>query len=108
MHTDPSETVSAPAQVWPLVGANIPAATLLQRVQAIRPSLGASGAVIALFAMVAARQPERQVRMFALVEKQNRGSFLARGAFNNTACVFCLRRIVMTPLSRHVRRLPKH
>lgn len=65
------------AQVWPLVGANIPAATLLQRVQAIRPSLGASGAVIALFAMVAARQPERQVGMFMLVEKQKRGNFLS-------------------------------
>lgn len=49
-------------QVWPLLGDSIPAATLLHRVQAVRPSLGASGAVIALFALVAARQSDRQVR----------------------------------------------
>ncbi len=104
MHTDPSETVSAPAQVWPLVGANIPAATLLQRVQAIRPSLGASGAVIALFAMVAARQPERQVRMFALVEKQNRGSFLgASGAVIALVAV-----VVARQTERHARRFQQH
>ena len=51
-----------PPQVWPLIGRGIPAPTLLARVQAIRPSLGASGAVIALFALVAARQPDRQAR----------------------------------------------
>ena len=48
--------------MWPLLGKGIPAPALLARVQAIRPSLGASGAVIALFALVAARQPDRQVR----------------------------------------------
>lgn len=51
------------ATVWPLIGRGIPAPTLLARVQAIRPSLGASGAVIALFALVAARQPDRQVAL---------------------------------------------
>lgn len=49
-------------QTYPLVGKGLPADALLARVRAIRPSLGASGAVVAVFAIVAARQPDRQAR----------------------------------------------
>lgn len=54
-------------QVVPLVGKNVPRDRMLARVKAIRPSLGASGAVIAVFAIIAARQPDRQVHTHLLM-----------------------------------------
>lgn len=64
VYTSAAVIASLASHLWtvlPLVGKNIPGDRMLAKAQTIRPSLGASGAVVAIFAIIAARQPDRQV-----------------------------------------------